>query len=413
MSLRRFSSFLENAKATVKLPKRSVTLVLGNEAADLDSVVSSLAYAFLRHTNDVPPNTQTNRPTYIPVVAIPRADFPLRTECTFALRDAFPTVDFQMALTFLDDINLDDLAETTDLSLVLVDHNRLSPSLEKFAGHVTGVLDHHKDEGCNLEANPRMIAPVGSATTLIVEEWAKYLTVNGTVQPNVLEPELARLLLGPILLDTVNLQVEYGRTTERDKQAVEFLLPFVRGAKMSDEDNRAFVDQLYNGLHKAKFSVSNLTSYDLLRKDYKEWIIGPFRLGISSISWHVGSENGWAVRDGNGNEKAGLMQLRASCHRFAQEKQLDCHLLLTAFDYSMENPTSARGFERELMVCFDGKLATNVQAMGQISRALKASELQLEALTEGEYYIQKNVTCSRKQVQPIMQHILENIGQKL
>ncbi|MEI2422224.1 hypothetical protein V6O07_18230, partial [Arthrospira platensis SPKY2] len=97
---------------------------------------------------------------------IPRADYKLRTEATFL----FSAVGIEPEmLTFVDEIDLAALAGKDELLLALVDHNVLAASQQGLAGSVSGVVDHHQDEGGFAEARPRIVEPVGSACTLVAE----------------------------------------------------------------------------------------------------------------------------------------------------------------------------------------------------------------------------------------------------
>ncbi len=51
-------------------------LVMGNEAADLDSMASAIAYAYLMAAKE-------SDKTIVPVMPIPRADFKPRTEAVY------------------------------------------------------------------------------------------------------------------------------------------------------------------------------------------------------------------------------------------------------------------------------------------------------------------------------------------
>lgn len=72
-----------------------------------------------------PPPPQTSpapKATFVPVLNIPRADFALRTETTFLLRDrGIPAA----SLIFRDEIDLGGLHHAGLLSLTLVDHHVL------------------------------------------------------------------------------------------------------------------------------------------------------------------------------------------------------------------------------------------------------------------------------------------------
>ena len=74
--------------------------------------------------------------------------------------------------------------------------------------------DHHKDLWpANLKVD-KTIELVGSCSTLVAE---KLLPLG------VLDSQMTSLLLGTILLDTINLDPRAGRTTDKDKEIVKRL----------------------------------------------------------------------------------------------------------------------------------------------------------------------------------------------
>ncbi|TPX58246.1 inorganic diphosphatase [Powellomyces hirtus] len=400
--------FLAQAKTVLSQQQpmsTPVTVVIGNEAADLDSLVSAMSLAYLlslRHQPQPPPHPIAtaqplpNHHHYLPVISIPRRDFALRTECPFTLSTAFgPHLStLTSSLTFLDEIDLDALAASRLLSIILVDHNRLAPTLARFSGCVVGVVDHHVDEGLYSDVGMRVVQPVGSAVSLVTEMWM--------TDKRPVEQGLAVCMLAAILIDTVNLVEEYGRVTETDRKAVTYLLPFARGPTTEPtittttpplqhststttpltSTDRDFLTALYTGVHTAKTSISTLSSLDLLRKDYKECVVGDYRLGISSVSWHVMGETGWAAREALNNnninihdintttptasstatspdtiatQQHGFEDVKRACAAYANLHALDIHIVMTAFNHtSGPNP---RGFERELLITFYNKLA--------------------------------------------------------
>jgi exopolyphosphatase len=163
----------------------SQLVILGNEAADLDSMASSIAYGYL--CQQITPER-----TILPVMPIPRADFVLRTEAVYVFNEAGINID---DVVFMDEVNLDTVLESANI--VLVDHNKIAVNLEKYGHKITGVVDHHKDEGLYLDAIPRIITTIGSTTSLVAQEFAKASII--------ISENLAILLGGTILLDTVNL----------------------------------------------------------------------------------------------------------------------------------------------------------------------------------------------------------------
>ena len=246
---------------------KQVTIVMGNEAADLDSMASAVTYAWYLNLSDTDGK-------YFPMINIPRADFKLRTEAVYLFKEAGVNID---NLLFTEDVDLDKLKAGNNLKLILVDHNKLASSQTGLETVITGILDHHADEKAYPSAAATDIRPVGSCATIVAELFLKD-------QKDAITGSLGTLLLGTILLDTVNLDPEAGRVTDDDSKAAKTLI------EVSGLDSK----KLFDKLQFEKFNVSSLGSYDLLRKDYKEWQLGAVKLGIGSVLLPV---EDWTVKD--------------------------------------------------------------------------------------------------------------------
>uniref|UniRef100_A0A8C3K7U0 Prune exopolyphosphatase 1 n=1 Tax=Calidris pygmaea TaxID=425635 RepID=A0A8C3K7U0_9CHAR len=239
---------------------REIHVVMGNEACDLDSTVSALALAyFLAKTSPAP------KAAFIPVLNIPRAEFALRTETTFLLRErGLPAA----SLIFRDEIDLGGLHRAGLLSLTLVDHHVLPSADAALEEAVVEVLDHRPLErdrgaGCRVTAEP-----VGSCATLVTERIAQG-------PPGVLDRLTAALLHGTILLDCVNLSPAAGKVTPRDVACVSLL-----EERFPELPAR---DAVFQALQAAKFDVSGLTTEQMLRKDLKVLSSDELVLAISAI----------------------------------------------------------------------------------------------------------------------------------
>ena len=75
MARHRLNQYLLESKTDINY-KSIDYLVMGNEAADLDSMASAIAYAYLMTARD-------NSKTIVPFMPILRADFKLRTEAVY------------------------------------------------------------------------------------------------------------------------------------------------------------------------------------------------------------------------------------------------------------------------------------------------------------------------------------------
>ena len=169
----------------------SPLFVMGNESADLDSMVAAVAYAFFE--------SHANQSCSVPVINIPRNEFVFRAEAVWLFESLGIPHD---RLTFVDELDLGQFCKEGSAKLFLVDHNKLCPRQTDLAPMVCGTVDHHVDEGLYSSTctHRRVVRLCGSATTLVAEAFFE----SGACS-SALTPALAKLLLAAILVDTVNL----------------------------------------------------------------------------------------------------------------------------------------------------------------------------------------------------------------
>ena len=353
--VKQLQNYLEGTKTAI-LNGEKIQIIMGNEAADLDSMGSAVIYAYCKAMSASSDDTTI----YVPMINIPREDFKLRTEAAFLFSHAGINTDW---LLFAEDINLNALNQTGNLELVLVDHNKLASNQSELAQTVEEIIDHHKDEQLYMDA-ARVIEPVGSAATLVAEALLK--------NPDALEEGSAVLLLGTILLDTVNLDPDAQRATEKDQQIVDALL------KLTGADRK----QLFDKLQEEKFNVSSLDSSDLLRKDYKEWKLGNQNVGFASVLLSISD---WLTKDAD---------LSGSLAAYASRCKLDVLIAMNAYTQPQ--------FTRELVVyCKDDALRS------KLLKFLEGSDLGLTKIegavdADTALYAQANLGYSRKKLQPVM-----------
>ncbi|KAB8298176.1 hypothetical protein EYC80_001923 [Monilinia laxa] len=301
---------------------------------DLDSICSAVLLAYLRTYS---PRNRT-KALYIPLSNLPAADLGLRPELNPVLERA--------KLRVGDLLSLDDLrgglnAEGT--KWILVDHNALQGELGKvYEERVRGCIDHHDEEGkvpnkevCEAEGEMRIIEKSGSCASLVIG-WGKGdLTEMGKGGEGDLrswEAELAYLALGPILIDTNNLQSK-DKTRDSDIDAVQFLESLIEKAPKISETpwNR---DQYFSSITTAKEDIGQMGLRDILRKDYKQWNEKEMNLGISAVVQDIT----FLLSKAGSNEK--FLQVLGE---WGGEKKLDICAVMT---------TSQREgvFRRELLV---------------------------------------------------------------
>ncbi|KAH7915922.1 hypothetical protein BJ138DRAFT_1132325 [Hygrophoropsis aurantiaca] len=412
------------------------TVVMGNEAGDLDSIASSIAYAWIR--------SEVHHQPSIPFMQTQRPDFHLRAENMHALSLAGVQQDLE-ELFCSGDIQ-DDQGFPSN-SFALVDHNVLNSrySAQNDNASVVAVIDHHEDEGKYQDtADPRIITPSGSCASLVTQ-----------LRPPFLPDGLATVLISAIVVDTQGLR-EGGKVTAVDQDAVAFLLPLstlASSPSFSIEEmapdilsDIPEIQELADDLNEKKMSVSHLDTRDLLRRDYKEYIYSlpwaspeiSIRTGLSTVP--VGFDS-WITKDKE--------SFFSSTETWMAERELAILGILTSFrDQSKLTKNDRPKHKREIMLVIrrgantvldddsTGDSTTSFDAERLASKVwseLEASDvLQLKRRDFGRYglreggengstknglfgdstlarvYKQKNVTATRKQLAPILRDILEN-----
>uniref|UniRef100_A0A6J0U664 Exopolyphosphatase PRUNE1 isoform X1 n=3 Tax=Pogona vitticeps TaxID=103695 RepID=A0A6J0U664_9SAUR len=345
---------------------QKVHVVLGNEACDLDSMVSALALAcFFAKTS------REAKAAFIPVLNIPRLDFPLRTESTFLLKEQqIP----ESSLVFRDEIDLHALHQAGLLSLTLVDHHVLPSRDRALEEAVTEVIDHRPLELQRGPSCPVTAELVGSCATLVTERILQHPT-------QVLDRQTAALLHGTIVLDCVNMAPEAGKVTPKDTHYVSLL-----ESKFPDLPSRSTI---FEALQKAKFDVSGLTTDQMLRKDLKTLSGKEATIAISAI--YV-SLQAFLSRPG----------LEQELHTFCRRRGFAALLAMTISFKERNMPF------RQLAV-----YSPHAELQAAVSQALERSSDPSLDLSPRESpspairaYDQGNAVASRKKVLPVVQAFL-------
>ncbi|KAI6041495.1 DHH phosphoesterase [Pisolithus marmoratus] len=271
---------------------RGWTIVTGNEAGDLDTIASSIGYAWYRsHTE-----AQNTGRKAVALMPQPRSDFYLRAENIHALATAGVHDPFDELLC-PEDLPPDH--KCTDYALV--DHNSMDNSSPNT--RVVAVIDHHEDEGKYHDtASPRIIEPAGSCTSLVTR-----LLMSGSGHTS-LPRDLVGLLLSAIAIDTQALK-KGGKALEVDRVAAAWLLGRVnlteptshvgeiRTTKMPTDTDLSVqqgiighdgLRNLADTLNSKKQAVSHLSTRDLLRRDSKKYTL--------KLSPFLNQENGGIIQ---------------------------------------------------------------------------------------------------------------------
>ncbi|ELR09802.1 Exopolyphosphatase [Pseudogymnoascus destructans] len=388
------NSFLATAKATLNTAAQHaqpITFVVGNESADLDSICSAIAYAYIRTYTSIPPNV------HVPIANIPAADVSLRTELSPILSHA--------GIKASELITLSDLPHPSKRTLLLspektrwllVDHNSFQGELGRvYSDRVVGCIDHHDEENKVLKdcgSEPRIAEKAGSCASLIVnhckEAWDK-LTHDD--EASTYDSAWARIALAPVLIDTANLKNK-DKVTKHDIAAAETLEKLLRSSS-SDKYDR---DGYYTEINDAKQAIDDLSLNDILRKDYKQWTEGQgVNLGMSSAVKDVRF-----LLDKARNEESFWKEVQA----FAEARKLSVCAVMTTFTHNGQ-------FGRELLLLgldeagvkaaktFEEGASEELGLQGWESRRLDSTDSKTQWR---RCWAQKNLGMSRKQVGPLL-----------
>ncbi|KAL5478397.1 PPX1 [Sanghuangporus weigelae] len=424
------SSFLVESKerylrAIREGKSREWTVVMGNEAGDLDSIASSIAYSWFA--------SMVQKTSCVALLQTPRKDLELRPENIHAFK-LTPLSSNQEELLCIDDVPPSPISFPSN-RFALVDHNRLLPrySDQNEDVKVVAVLDHHEDEGLYKDtADPRIIVvPTGSASSIV----ARYIEQSTSQIPS----GIARLLLCAILVDTNGL-MPGEKAEELDRSAAAYLLPRTELPTVStfvSHDNPTILTLAYELLVK-KSDVTQLSTNALLRRDYKQyaWMdkTRTVQVGLSTVPLDLRK---WLARDS-------LQDFCRDVDAYMTERDLDVLGILTTFHKERRAKKKKRGgdegtgagrdkgkHKRQMMIVardvpggnlqqklFSGLEGAPELVLKERSLAEFASKyskdnhqtsdlMQPMGATAARVYKQGNAHMTRKAIAPLMKSIIE------
>ncbi|KAL1772336.1 prune-like isoform X1 [Sigmodon hispidus] len=356
--------YLQDCRAALQ-ESRPLHVVLGNEACDLDSMVSALALAFYLT------KTAKAGEIFIPVLNINRSELPLRGDNVFFLQKAqIP----ESVLIFRDEIDLHTLHQAGQLTLTLVDHHILPKSDAALEEAVVEVLDHRPIEQKYCPPCHVSVELVGSCATLVAER-----ILQGA--PEALDRQTASLLHGTIILDCVNMDAKIGKATPKDSKYVEKL-----EALFPDLPERK---DIFDSLQKAKFDVSGLTTEQMLRKDQKAIYRQGIKMAISAVYMDL-------------EVFLQRLDLLEDISAFCHDHSCDALVAMTIFFTPNNEPV------RQLAI-FCPHSALRMTICGVLERST-SPPLKLTPIPsvspDLQAYVQGNTQVSRKKLLPVLQEAL-------
>ncbi|XP_074712266.1 protein prune homolog 2 isoform X1 [Strix uralensis] len=243
--------FLQRAQSKLNRSKRleKVHVVLGSKSCDLDSLISTLAYAYFLDKVS-PPDVLC-----LPVLNIPRRDFSYFTETRFILEELNIPESFHI---FRDEINLHQLNAEGKLSLTLVNSNMLTSEDKSLESAVVKVInpDEQCDGSLELQA---------SSSSLVVKEILQEA-------PELITQQLAYLLRGSILFKCMSLKAE--SITEQQEKVLSILEKKFPGLPPREE--------IISVLQETQFNPQGSIE-EVMLKDLKEISDGEIKVAISTV----------------------------------------------------------------------------------------------------------------------------------
>eukprot|EP01083_Nonionella_stella_P165276 549453_1 len=395
---------LSNNVHNTSCPSQEVTLILGNEACDIDSMVSSLLWSYHMQSQ-----TKHSSVLYIPVFTIPKKELKLRKDALYL----FQQIDksFTDHLFFQDTIaqmlsyhstkqDEEKQAQQTPpfkLNVHLMDHNALSVSLDPLlAPYVNYIIDHHKDEGkylarCNPQNMNRIIGVAGSNVSLIINH---ILSIHKDYDVSTLGDLFGALINAVILLDTGGFDENMGKTTDTDLKTYKLFEKY-----NLNDDHTAW----YKMLLDLRSNVDGFDVSDLLIRDMKIFKENEIIFGIPGIG--IALEN---VMETEGDH------LFEAIHSFQVEKKLDLVPVMTIFSHKVDNK---KEIQRQLAL-----FSTNEMLFDHVSNDLQqVQSMQMKAYQPKSKHVLKtnqamyyqwwkmDISICRKKLVPLLRTVLSKL----
>lgn len=377
-----FLAYLKSLPISRTASSDILTICVGNESADLDSIASAITYSYCQYIYNQSCNPEEKFSLTIPIIDIPREDLSLRRDVMYVLEKLSIKEE---ELFFIEDlVSLKKQApHGTKLNSYLVDNNDAPKNLKNYIDNVVGIIDHHFDLQKHLDAEPRVVKVSGSCSSLVFNYWYEKLQGDHEVVMNI-----APFLMGAILIDTSNRQ---RKVESSDKLAIKRCQEVINGADdevsaQGLQDTSAF----YKEMKSRKNDIRGFSVSDILKKDYKQFNFqgkGPegLEIGLSSIvkrmSWLFG-------------EHDGETEFIKQCKKFQKERGLDVLVLLTSW-------RKAGVSHRELVIMGDPKVVRGL--IEKVSDKLALQQFGGDFDQGVAMFRQLNVEATRKQVVPYLE----------
>ncbi|XP_029121581.1 uncharacterized protein [Elaeis guineensis] len=320
-SIYKLNQYLKTKKAYLKagIPGKFLHAVMGQEVADVGSVVSTIMYAFFLNEAQT-----SSRLCTLPVINMKRADFSTHPELKWLFSSCRVEEEY---LVFIDEINLSYYDLFGSLKLVLLNGNKLPAKQEGLKEALVEIFNCNQVNSQYPRVKDVTMGQDCSCCTLVAEKFAD-------TSPEILAGQgFSRLLLSGILLDTANLTS--ANCTSKDKYMVTLL---IKGA------GRFGCNRLYQILKYKMFDISDLKVRDILHRDFKKWtrVTGkPNTTGSRLTVSHIGmSSIGISVEQLLAHEDFAALEVI----QFRESEKLRLLMVVSGYYDNQKN------FKREILV---------------------------------------------------------------
>jgi inorganic pyrophosphatase/exopolyphosphatase len=277
-----------------KSNSKKKTYIVCNTTCDLDSVISAFSLSLYKNilegnitlnNNEIKIKQESDR-TFLPLINCYRGELKTRLDVMFVLKRF--GVDSELFIYRNDLIVYEDLQDSKNTSIILVDHNSLDMEEQSVLELVEEIYDHHFDNQAlnypNLKTK-NIIYPLGSCSTLIN---LLYYIANKKIKDIFDKLDINILLTTPVLIDTDNFKdVEYKhRWTDLDL----YVFNIIKGNIDYDNYFKELCESKYNESENLGLGINNLMLKD--KKVFKfhnavvEWSTLP--IPYKSIVYHYG-----------------------------------------------------------------------------------------------------------------------------
>ncbi|XP_073490076.1 protein prune homolog 2 isoform X4 [Aquarana catesbeiana] len=279
--------FLQRTKSTLDQSKHleKVHIAIGNKCCDLDSIISTLAYAYYLDKMTSP------SVLCLPVLNVTRVEFSFYSETRFILEELDIPESY---LTFKDEINLHRLNEEEKLSVTLVNFSAFTSEDENLASSIVKIINPGKrfdgDQGIH-----------DSSSAFVAREILQEA-------PELVTCQLAHLLRGSILFCC--LSAEHERLPTEQEEIIGIL-----EQRFPELLSR---EELISSLQETRLHTQGASLEEIILKEFKELSDGDIKVAITTM--HMSLEDLMSYRNIIGDLKV-----------FLDKYEIDILILLASY----------------------------------------------------------------------------------